>query len=425
MVLGRGINILVVGLSCTVTSGLWAQYTVTNLVSDGSVPAPITDPLLNSPLGLCAGSGVWDQWWVANQASGMSTIYDLNGAIFDLAVTVPESTNGANSGGSPAAVVANNTGGFIVNDGREAGPAKFIFATKDGTISSWWPQIAPPMLPDTAKLHYEANDGAVYTALAIAPETRNGPRLLVADFFNGKIDVFDSEWNKLTLPGAFVDATLPRGFAPYGISVIDSKVYVAYAKQNVAKTDIVTGPTLGFVNVFDPEGSFVMRFVSGAELNGPYGFAKSPTNFGAAGGAILISNVGDGRVNAYFASTGGFKTYLINAQGPVQIDGLHGIAFGKGDDTGPANTLYFTANGTNGNKGLLGRIDSDDQSDPDPDPDPDPGFNADIDGNQVVDGADLGLLLAAWDSSDESADLNGDGIVDGADLGLLLSQWTP
>ena len=61
----------------------------------------------------------------------------------------------------------------------------------------------------------------------------------------------------------------------------------------------------------------------------------------------------------------------------------------------------------------------------------------DIDANGVVDGEDLGMLLAtmqgadqgnadlkslldAWGSADESWDLNGDGVVNGADLGLYL-----
>ncbi len=49
---------------------------------------------------------------------------------------------------------------------------------------------------------------------------------------------------------------------------------------------------------------------------------------------------------------------------------------------------------------------------------------ADINADGVVNGADLGLLLAAWESADPAADLNGDGTVDGADLGLLLAAWS-
>ena len=50
---------------------------------------------------------------------------------------------------------------------------------------------------------------------------------------------------------------------------------------------------------------------------------------------------------------------------------------------------------------------------------------ADINGDGVVDGADLGSLLAAWGPCSRPcpADLNGDGVVDGADLGMLLAGW--
>jgi len=49
---------------------------------------------------------------------------------------------------------------------------------------------------------------------------------------------------------------------------------------------------------------------------------------------------------------------------------------------------------------------------------------ADLNGDGVIDGADLGILLDAWGPCVGCpADLNGDGVVDGADLGILLSAW--
>ncbi|MCA9284678.1 MAG: beta-propeller fold lactonase family protein [Phycisphaerales bacterium] len=51
------------------------------------------------------------------------------------------------------------------------------------------------------------------------------------------------------------------------------------------------------------------------------------------------------------------------------------------------------------------------------------GNPADLNGDGLVDGADLGILLGAWGGSGPG-DLNGDGTVDGADLGLLLAAWT-
>lgn len=55
---------------------------------------------------------------------------------------------------------------------------------------------------------------------------------------------------------------------------------------------------------------------------------------------------------------------------------------------------------------------------------PVPAIPADLNGDGVVNAADLGVMLAAWGSSLASADINDDGIVDGNDLGLLLSSWT-
>ena len=47
----------------------------------------------------------------------------------------------------------------------------------------------------------------------------------------------------------------------------------------------------------------------------------------------------------------------------------------------------------------------------------------DLDGDCEVDGADLGVMLATWGSSDPTADLTGDGMVGGGDLGILLANW--
>ena len=59
---------------------------------------------------------------------------------------------------------------------------------------------------------------------------------------------------------------------------------------------------------------------------------------------------------------------------------------------------------------------------------------SDLNGDGVVNGLDLGILLANWSipagspgcggAGDCAADLNSDGVVDGLDLGILLSDWT-
>ena len=52
------------------------------------------------------------------------------------------------------------------------------------------------------------------------------------------------------------------------------------------------------------------------------------------------------------------------------------------------------------------------------------GITGDLNGDGLVDGIDLGLLLAAWASNDPHADLDGNGVVNGADLGLMFAAWS-
>lgn len=56
----------------------------------------------------------------------------------------------------------------------------------------------------------------------------------------------------------------------------------------------------------------------------------------------------------------------------------------------------------------------------------DVGLGADLNGDGAVNGADLGILLAAWGpcAAPCAADFDNDGTVGGADLGVLLAGWT-
>lgn len=52
------------------------------------------------------------------------------------------------------------------------------------------------------------------------------------------------------------------------------------------------------------------------------------------------------------------------------------------------------------------------------------GIMGDLDGNGSIDGADLGILLSAFGTTEPGADLDGSGSVDGGDLGALLAAWS-
>ena len=111
--------------------------------------------------------------------------------------------------------------------------------------------------------------------------------LYAANFRSGKVEVYDPNFNAVTLPaGEFSDPKIPKGFAPFNVQVLDGKVYVTYAKQDAAKHDNVPGQGLGFVDVFNLDGTPGLpngkeRLVSRGQLDSPWGLALAPTSFGA------------------------------------------------------------------------------------------------------------------------------------------------
>ena len=47
----------------------------------------------------------------------------------------------------------------------------------------------------------------------------------------------------------------------------------------------------------------------------------------------------------------------------------------------------------------------------------------DFDGNGLIDGGDLTIILAEWGLANMDSDLSGDGVVGGEDLAILLGRW--
>jgi len=86
------------------------------------------------------------------------------------------------------------------------------------------------------------------------------------------------------------------------------------------------GAGLGIVSEFDLDGHFVRRIATGGALNAPWGMAIAPAGFGPSAGDLLVGNFGDGRINAFDASSGAVRGQLEDAQGvPLAIDGLWGV----------------------------------------------------------------------------------------------------
>jgi len=70
----------------------------------------------------------------------------------------------------------------------------------------------------------------------------------------------------------------------------------------------------------------------------------APARFGTLGGALLVGNFGNGRINAYDATSGAFEGALLGKNGkPLSITDPWALTVGNGAGGGDPNTLYFTA----------------------------------------------------------------------------------
>jgi uncharacterized protein (TIGR03118 family) len=341
-------------------------YLATDLVADQPGVAPITDPTLLNAWGISL-SPTGGAFWVSSNGGGLSELYggDVNGSALSqpFKVNVP--------GGAPTGqVFAGLAGNFLVsgvdrNGNAASGASAFIFASESGNITGWNAGIftakpAAPGASTNAFVGYHATDGAIYKGLAIG--TVNGANyLFAADFHNNKIDVLDSNFQKVALGAggfeSFADPHLPKGYAPFNVALIGTKLYVSYAKQDADAGDDVAGRGHGFVSVFETNGHFDGRLVSGGDLNSPWGMAQAPAGFGDFANALLVGNFGDGKIHAYNIDTGKELGTLSEAPGrPIVIDGLWGLAFGNGKTAGDANSLYYAAGPDGEAHGLFGKI---------------------------------------------------------------------
>lgn len=325
-------------------------YQQHNLASDGFVEADHIDPHLINPWGIAFGPT--SPAWVANNGTGTSSIFDGEGNASSLVVTIPASPT-VGGIGKPTGIVSNNTTGWPVSSNGKSGPAIFIFATEDGTISGW----APSVNATNAIIAVDnSTNGANYKGLT---RGANGEKTLLyaANFFSGKVDVFDNQFHPVTLTGTFTDPYLPAGYAPYGIQNINGDIYVTFAKQDDAKHDAVNGKGLGIVDVFDANGHFLRRIATGGALNAPWGIALAPASFGSFGSHLLIGNFGDGKINAYDTVRNQFRGQLHGPDGhSISIEGLWGLSFGDGSVNQPTNVLYFTAGPVDETHGVYGTI---------------------------------------------------------------------
>jgi uncharacterized protein (TIGR03118 family) len=262
--------------------------------------------------------------------------------------------------------------------GVTSGPAKFVFVTLEGTIAAWRSSTNPGMVSAvlmkdfslTSTAPWPFGIHAVFTGVAMTTDafTVNGQgqsvannRLYAADFENGRVQVFDNQWNDISDTTPFdAPPDLPQDFHPFNIQWLNGHLFVTYAKLDVHGEETgedIHAPGLGRLAEFDRDGHLIAQFDDAGMLNSPWGVAFAPSGFGPFGGDLLVANFGDGTIAAFDPNTHRLVDYLRDNTGrPVSIDGLWGLTFGNGVSLGDANALYFTAGPNNEEDGMFGRL---------------------------------------------------------------------
>src|SRR6266576_3857611 len=214
------------------------SYLQTNLVSDIPGLAMHTDPNLKNPWGTSVGPG--SPIWVSDNHAGVTTLYDGTGKPQSLVVAIPAPPSAGNGAvGTPTGQAFNTfdptSTDFVISKNGKSGPAFFLFATEDGIIAGWNPNVDKAnavIAVDRSTATDSAGDvGANYKGLALV-STPQGKFIYATSFRFGKVEVFD---NHFDLVNSFTDPTIPTGFAPFGIHNINGNLYVTFAKQGPGK----------------------------------------------------------------------------------------------------------------------------------------------------------------------------------------------
>jgi uncharacterized protein (TIGR03118 family) len=356
------------------------HYNQTNLVSSTAGAAPVTDPQLINPWGISRGSG--SPWWVSDNATGFSTLYNGAGVKQALIVTIPpaDPNNKNTPTGTPTGTIANGSPtDFLL---ASAKPALFLFSTIDGTIAGWNPTVAATLAVTVVK----ATDGSSYTGLTSA--FIDGNRFLyAANFTKGRVDVYDNAFHPVNLSkehfnedssdrdghsseNSFVDENLPRGYVPFNVQAIGNDIVVTYVLHEEGARFETDGPGLGFVDIYTSTGHLLQRLEHGDWLNAPWGVAQAPLDFGRFSHDLLIGQFaggGDtqssGFIAAYDLATGKLDGLLQDASGkPLAINGIWSLSPGNvspansDSAAAPAAEVYFTAGPNHGSGGLFGYL---------------------------------------------------------------------
>jgi uncharacterized protein (TIGR03118 family) len=339
-------SLLVLGVSVGLARAAQKNsYQATILVTnEDEEEIPVHDPLLRNAWGLAASPT--SPWWVADNGTDFATLYTGAGAKLGLEVVVTGAPTGEVFYGGSQFLLSNNA------------PARFLWAAEDGTFSAWNGTLDNTSVPQHSEVIF-SDPGSIYKGLAV-----HGDVLYSTDFGSCEVEAFtgnpfDKTFAEFDTAGGFEDDSIPAGYCPFGIQAVGDSIFVTYALKS--GIDDVSGQGHGFVREFGTDGNLIAPVADHGQLNSPWGVAPAPSDFGRFSGCLLVGNFGDGTINAYCKDDEGdwhFGGTLREGKRPLVIDGLWGIAFGHGPDSnsGPTNTLFFTAGPDEEENGYFGKV---------------------------------------------------------------------
>jgi uncharacterized protein (TIGR03118 family) len=303
-----------------------------DLISDQQGVARHVDPELVNPWGVALDDE--GLLWIANNGTGKIGIVDRDGN--------PSSgeykDNQFDLGAGIDGIVRNTSSTLEIHENNDCAIADFLVASETGQlfgINGDLDANAGVVFADRSAVD------AIYKGVAIV-DTDHETHVLAADFHNARIDVFDDKGTLLD-GSAFVDPDLPAGYAPFNVVAIGDRVFIPWAMQDADAEDEVAGPGLGAISVFDTAGKLLARVATGGELDAPWAITN-------VGHELVVGNFGDGHLSLFDTRTYHPEGQLTGKNGPIAIDGLWGLAPGRGQ------RLYFAAGPDDEAHGLFGSI---------------------------------------------------------------------
>ncbi|NMO54551.1 TIGR03118 family protein [Actinoplanes sp. TBRC 11911] len=313
----------------------------TDLASDQPDVGKIHDDKLKNSWGIALGPTT--PVWVANAGSGFATLFSgatsHKGVSEQSPIKIPAADPAMT--GQPTGQVFNTTKGFVIpHTGK---PAAFIIAGRDGTINAF--------NGGTSAVQVKKVTGAVFTGIGLIP-TRHGTVLAAADARNDRIDFFNSNFQQISLHGAFEDHRLPADASVFNIQEVGGRTVVTY-EVGSAYADPTSDKIQGFVDEFSNDGRLQHRLVNPGVLQEPWGLTIAPRGFEYPGD-LLVGNFRDGKINVFDPRNGHFIATLRDDKGhPIVIDGLWGLVPGNGV-AGDKDDVLYAAGPNHQANGLYG-----------------------------------------------------------------------